>query len=152
MRRKFWPEPPEPSIPPEVSLSNISAHTPLTQDEGAPHRRLAAIRPTFRIINDNDYSVTDVTVGVRPSGVFQGGRQLPWHTASIRPRSEATVDGVEIPPDMFEGVHESTAQKAFVFVVHFKDHRGEVWERFRDAGTDQSDWLFHPPPLDASAE
>ena len=33
--------------------------------------------------------------------------------------------------------------------AHFNDHRGERWEAWRDAGTDQSDWLFDPPPLAA---
>jgi len=37
-----------------VTLGQIAAHTPLTQDEGAPHRRLAAIRPLYDIRNDGD--------------------------------------------------------------------------------------------------
>ena len=81
--------------------------------------------------------------------MFSGGRQLPWRTSHVRARSQATVDGVKIPPEMFAGVHESVAQRAFVFVAHFNDHRGERWEAWCDAATDQSDWLFDPPPLDA---
>jgi hypothetical protein len=148
VRRKVRPEPPPPPPgPPAVTLTSISASTPLTQDEGAPHRRLAAIRPRYEIHNDGDSPLTDVTIGVRRSGTVGGGHQFDWNQSVIPPRAHPTVDGVEIPPEMFRDVHESVAQRAFVFWVRFNDHSGERWEVTRDAGTDQHEYLFRPPPL-----
>jgi hypothetical protein len=50
-----------------------------------------------------------VVAGIRPRGTRGGGRQFDWVASVIPPGAQPLIDGVEIPPEMLDGVHESVA-------------------------------------------
>ena len=59
--------------------------------------------------NHGDMPLMRVVAGIRPRGTRGGGRQFDWVASVIPPGAQPLIDGVEIPPEMLDGVHESVA-------------------------------------------
>jgi hypothetical protein len=150
VRRRVVPTPP-PEAPP-VTIGSIGASISLTQDERESHRRLSSVRPRFEVRNHGEMPLTRVLAGIRPRGTRGGSWQLDWFASIVPPRTHALIDGVEIPPEMLDGVHESVAQRAFTFWVRFNDHRGQRWEVAQDPQTGDHEWLPNPEALDPGGE
>jgi hypothetical protein len=149
VKRRIWREPEPPRVPPDVTLSDIDVDRLLTQDKDqrAGGHRLETVLPSYRIVNDNPYSILDVTAGCRRSSTATGGHVFEWGTPVVRPGTHVTVHGVMVPPAMFADVHYSHVASAFVFWARFKNPDGELWEAWCDTGTHQSGWRFNPDPL-----
>lgn len=151
LERKARPEPPQ-LPPPSVTISAPSASIRLTHDEGAPHRRLAAVEPEYAITNFSpDLTIREVKTGVRRREGTGGDHQFDWHGAPcIEPKGSVVVDEVAIPEELLRGVHESLAERAFIFWARFTDDRGQRWEASRDATTGVLTIEHNPPPLESS--
>ncbi len=61
------------------------------------------------------------------------------------------VDDVAIPRELIRDVHESLAQRAFIFWARFTDDHGHHWEVTRDASTGELAIEYNPAPLKTSA-
>lgn len=109
--------------------------TPLSELAEGEKSQLTRLAPRYLIENkDPTVGVREVTTGIRT----RGGRSHQFEqffADLLGPGEQVTVDGVEIPPEFFEGVHTGGEPfAAFLYWAHFR-RQDEPWEVTYDPQT-----------------
>lgn len=131
---------PEPPRAPDVVFGHPGAQssmTPLTELKGGESRRLVSVKPTYLI--ENKYParpLRDVSTGARTRDRSQEHAFAEFQAPLIGAGETVPFTAKEsLPQEWLADVHESAAQRAFLYWIRFTDPDGRRWEVVYDPET-----------------
>ena len=139
IKRRFWPEPPEPPVV-IIEGPGFTHTTETIRERGLkPRALLTKLDAYYRILNkDATRSLTNITTGIRRR---DDDREHTFPTSGVialAPREATPVITVQIPESVFEGLTEEDHREALLFWVRCTTAPGGArWEIAVDPSTGQ---------------